>query len=622
MKNEDDIKPEAFKDWFGRSADDSYTFRNDTNKSINWETRYHNFSDFLLGSTNSPKEAARLLNSMFNMMGVNKRDQLTNKLEVAAKGGDRSILLPVDLLNDELHEGIAAGKRSDAFLGGALRNAAVNAFESHDNAQAVQLARFKAAKEKEIAPAERVAAMFETILHDERTDRKVADKFPGYSRFISKYKEFKFETKFEKKTDFKNDAEEFMDLMMRMIQHPGTVEQEELDKHAEHVDQMRDLMDYYGGIPETYRDTAALSSRIASYIINMLPPPEEEPPSGGGGGEGEGEGEGGEGGTPPPGMEEALSEMAKSYAESMLSESESGSEASESIMKSMENEMEEGGRIRKDDEGCKPEKVFWIKQHNNRPNYERVLGTIDRAKASTVANLLKRKSRDFKFSIRGMRSGRLDTNKLVEARQHVPTVYERMGEVKTDKLAVCVLIDESGSMSGTKIEKARQAAVFLNEAFGKQPDVELFIYGHTADDDHGTGTCEISIYREPGFINKHALGEVRARSNNRDGQAIIEVAKRVRGFTRNSVVLIVISDGQPAASGYGGRIGIEHTRKMVLKAEALGMQVIQIAIDSVDSRKMFKNFVNMKDMKTFPADLVNFLRVRINKTIKEHITIH
>ena len=615
MKNEDNEKQQAFKDWFGRAAEDSFTFRNDTNKAINWEPRYHNYSDFLLGSTNSPKEAARLLNSMFNMMGVNKREALTDKLSKAAQDG--SILLPVDLLNDELNEGIPSGKRADAFLGGSLRNAAINAFEKSANASNIQASRHKAAKEEGISATERVSAMFETILHDERTDRKVAEKFPGYSRFISKYKEYKFETKFEKKTDFKNEAEEFMDLTMRMIQHPGTVEQEELDKFAPHVEEMREMMDYYGGIPETYRDTQLLSNRIANYIINMLPPPEEEPPGGGGGGGGEGEGT-----PPPPGSEESLSEMAKSYAENMLSESESESAGSDAIMKSLTDEMEENGRVIKSEEGCSPEKVHWIKQENNRSVYERVLGSIDRAKANTVANLLKRKSRDFKFSVRGMRSGRLDTNKLVEARQHVPTVYERMGEVKTDKLAVCILIDESGSMSGTKIDKARQAAIFLNEAFGKQPDVELYIYGHTADDDKGYGTCEIAIYREPGFANKHSLGEVRARSNNRDGQAIIEVAKRIRKFTQNAVVFIVISDGQPAAQGYGGNVGIEHTRKMVLKAEALGMQVIQVAIDSVASHRMFKHFVNMKDMKTFPNDLVNFLRVRVNKTIKEHVTIH
>lgn len=609
-----------FKDWFGRTAEDGFTFRNDANKMIDWETRYHNYSDFLLGSTNSPQEAARLLNSMFNMMGVNKKTDVTNSLEKAAVG--KGILLPTDILNDEIHGETPKGVRSDAFLGGAIRNGAISAFESTTNADNIQFARHKAARAEGVLPQERIAAMFQTILHDERTDRKVADKFPGYSRFISKYKQYKFDTSYVPKEDFKNDAEQFTDLLMRMIQYPGSVTQEELDKFKPHVDATREMMEYYGGIPETYRDTEALGSRIANYVISMLPPPEEEPP-GGGGGSGEGEGEG-EGGTPPPGSGsspiESLSEMAKAMSGSMLTEEESGGE-SDSILKDMRSEMEEGGRVIAT-EGVSIGKTFWTVAEDDRTGYTEARDKIDRAKANTVATLLKRKSRDFKFSIKGMRSGRLDTNKLVEARQHVPTVYERMGEVKTDKLAVTILIDESGSMGGSKIAKAKQAAIFLNEAFGKQPDVELFIYGHTANDHHSGDSTEMMIYREPGVRNRFSLGRVEARSNNRDGQAILETAKRVRKFTQNPMVMIVISDGQPSASGYGGTSGMEHTRKMVIKAEAMGMQVIQVAIDSVDSGRMFKNFVAMKNMKTFPNDLVNYLKVRVNKNIKEHVTIH
>lgn len=618
MSEEKEIK---FKDWFGRAAEDGFTFRNDANKMVDWETRYHNYSDFLLGSTNTPQEAARLLNSMFNMMGVSKKADMTNSLEKAAQG--QGILLPTDILNDEIHGETPKGVRSDAFLGGAIRNGAISAFESGGNADRIQSARFKAAREKGVTPQERIAAMFQTMLHDERTDRKVADKFPGYSRFISKYKQYKFDTSYTPKESFNNDAEHFTDLLMRMIQYPGTVTQEEVDKFKEHIDATREIMEYYGGIPETYRDTEALGSRIANYVINMLPPPEEEPPGGGGGGEGGGEGEGG---TPPPsggGTDpmESLAEMAKSMAGSMLSEEESESKASDEILGEMRKEMEEGGRVISED-GVIIGKTFWTVVEDDKTAYKSVLGRIDRAKANTVATLLKRKSRDFKFSIKGMRSGRLDTNKLVEARQHVPTVYERMGEVKTDKLAVTILIDESGSMGGTKIMKAQQAAIFLNEAFGRQPDVELFIYGHTADHNERSGNTEMMIYREPGVRNKFSLGNVNAKSNNRDGHAIIETAKRVRKFTQNPMVMIVISDGQPAASGYGGYVGMEHTRKMVLKAEAMGMQVIQVAIDSVQSEKMFKNFVAMKNMSTFPNDLVNFLKVRVNKNIKEHVTIH
>lgn len=612
-------KVQKFKDWFGRKSSDSFTFRNDENKMVNWESGYENYSDFLLGSANTPAESANLLYSMFKMMGVNKNTKLTNKLEP----GTTNIMLPTDLLDDKKHGKLPKGVRSDAFLGGSIRNAAISAFEHERNANAIQTVRYQVAREdsKSSDPTTKITGLFQTVLHDERTDRKVAEKFPGYSRFISKYKEYKFNNSYEKQ-EFENDYQEFMDLVLRMIQFPGSVEDELVDKYASHINDVRDIMDTYGGIPDTFKDTELLGSRLAQYVLNMVPPSPPPPPDGGGG-EGEGEGDGS--GTPPPGgappmtaeeKAESLVKAAKEYAESMLTEADSSGK--DEMMDAVDQVIEDAGAGR--EEGASDKKTYFKVMDDDKHAYMAARDSVDRAKANTVANLLKRKSRDFKFSIKGMRSGRLDTNKLVEARQHVPTVYERMGEVKTDKLAVCILIDESGSMSGSKIDKARQAAIFLNEAFGSQPDVELYIYGHTADHNHSEST-EIMVYREPGVRNKYNLGNVRARSNNRDGHAIFQVGKRVRKFSKNPVVMIVISDGQPAASDYGGTQGMEHTRKMVLKTEGLGMQVIQVAIDSVSSEKMFKNYIKMTKMSTFPNDLVNFLRVRVNKNIKEHVTV-
>src|SRR5699024_4249084 len=150
------------------------------------------------------------------------------------------------------------------------------------------------------------------------------------------------------------------------------------------------------------------------------------------------------------------------------------------------------------------------------------------------------------------KSGRFDTSKLVEARQGVPNVYERMGSVKTDKICIGVLVDESGSMmSDNKYRKAREAAIFINEVVGKLSDVELFIYGHTAD--VGSESTNVMVYREPGTpLDPYALGAIRARSNNRDGDAILATARRIRQRTKRNGILFVISDGQPAASNYGG----------------------------------------------------------------------
>lgn len=610
-----------FQDWFGRSADEAFTFFDNNSKMLNWEVGYKSYSDYLLGTSNSNTEAARLIGSMFSVLRVPKSINYSNKLS------RDSIMLPTDLLNNEKHPEIDESHRNDAFLGASLRNGALASFENASNYEQIINTKMQLLKAEEYGKtdAETISDLLTTVLTDERMDRKISVKYPGYSRFIQKYKDYKFNHCYTPQ-EFEHDYEEFFDLILRMIQFPATVEDELLEKYDKHIKEVREIMNQHGGIPESHSNVLGLSEELSTYISKMI---EEMPPSESESDSESDDGEGNEGGDDSSeskstkdssAVNEGLSKLAqisKSYAEQILSEEDNDSESSDDpILDEIKQNLEEMGY----GENNLKTSVRFHKVEENKTRYKILQNRIDLVKANVISTLLKRKNRDYKFSIKGMRSGRLDTNKLVEAKQKVPTIYERMGEVKTDKLNIVILIDESGSMSwNDKIVRAAEAAIFLNEAFSKQPDVELFIYGHTADlSDKST---DIFVYREPGIKKAYGLSTCTARSNNRDGVAIYETAKRVRKFTNNPVVMLVISDGEPAAYGYNDTFAIEHTRKMVLKAEAMNMQVIQIAIDSVKSNLMFTNYVKMTDMKTFPSDLVNYLKRKVNRMIKEKITV-
>ena len=79
----------------------------------------------------------------------------------------------------------------------------------------------------------------------------------------------------------------------------------------------------------------------------------------------------------------------------------------------------------------------------------------------------------------------------------------------------------------------RDAVVLLNEALKDQPGVNLYIYGHSADELRSYDT-DIRVYREDTFFSpRYSLMHYGARCENRDGTAIFEVAKRVRKYTQN-----------------------------------------------------------------------------------------
>ena len=246
--------------------------------------------------------------------------------------------------------------------------------------------------------------------------------------------------------------------------------------------------------------------------------------------------------------------------------------------------------------------TFFKKAPENPIEYKR---SLDRVKkyVPAISRALRGNCRDYKLVHRSMRSGVLDTNKLVEAVQGVPTVYVREGAVKTDRLAVCVVIDESASMMGTRIQSARDTAVLINEALKGIPNIELYIYGHSGDMRY-TGATEMFIYREKGYAPQFTLGSAAARSENRDGTAIYEVARRVRKQTQEPLVMFVLSDGAPCASGYYGESAMRHVRENVAKVEKMDITVIQVCINhSYDPASMFKHFIILEDMNSLAKNL-------------------
>ena len=223
------------------------------------------------------------------------------------------------------------------------------------------------------------------------------------------------------------------------------------------------------------------------------------------------------------------------------------------------------------------------------------------------------------INIYGCRQGLLDTSKIAEAIQGVPQVYYRTCEVKTSKVAVGILVDESGSMSGDRINRAREAAILLNEALGSIPGVELFIYGHSADQ-HRPGNTEITIYREPGYNNKYALASISDKYENRDGIAILETAKRIRKFTKTPTLLFVISDGSPSARDYRGEEAIIDTGKKVKLVEStMGMSVVQITISDFYNDYCSHYIKNMFSKSIHLEDNLDDLAIELGKVLRNAV---
>jgi len=244
---------------------------------------------------------------------------------------------------------------------------------------------------------------------------------------------------------------------------------------------------------------------------------------------------------------------------------------------------------------------------------------------SSVVNRLKYVFNKFRkvraYDLSSQNSGKLDLSNPVKVISGSPNVYKKRHNQESKKLSVVLLIDESGSMHGSRIKNAKAAAIALNEAFKDIPAIDHYIYGHTSDLTAPTEPSKyplnISVYCEGNQTkNPYSLGNVRAKYNNRDGDAIKEVHKIAKRKIGDNFLYIIISDGDPQSSGYSGEEAVAHTRKCVKEIENSGTEIIQIAIDnSVSSEKMFSNYIKFTDLEELPNMLGKYVAKKMNRLI-------
>lgn len=445
-----------------------------------------------------------------------------------------------------------------------------------------------------------IIKIFINLLEDNRVEDLLLTERPGFQDFIDCAKSYNSKT-LEEKLNIMRERKLilFFKTLIGILRFPGLIEEEVLEEYSEVYKEVQEKITPY---PENLKDICSVSESIFKIIkekkLSDIDPAE---------------------------LKKILflindtesitsimygvdldsgRKIDKSKVSRLLSSKDS------LTMKILEGTVERGDS----------DKVFFEKPKGDRNSYLCDVRAVQKY-VPRLKKILTGTDKNYDFNIQGCRSGILDTTKLAEAYQGVPQVYLRQGHVRTNKSTICVLIDESGSMGGKKEILARQAAILLNETFGKSLGVDLYIYGHTADIG-SIGYINLSVYREGSHYNpKFSLSKSCAKSQNRDGDAILEVAKRVRKFTKENCIMFVISDGSPCANGYGGIPAIKDTAAKVKEAEKLGFRIIQISIDAVYGVKdMFDTYIDIGyNLEEMPKLLNEIVKTKVIKT--KHTTV-
>ncbi len=203
------------------------------------------------------------------------------------------------------------------------------------------------------------------------------------------------------------------------------------------------------------------------------------------------------------------------------------------------------------------------------------------------------------------RSLKQDTVKLFDKRKEKKNISD---------LAVTILVDQSGSMAGEKIIRARDASIILAETFSNL-SIPSQIIGFTADHDGYDAIHNHYVSFRNLAIERASLVNMKACYNNFDGFSIRYAGRLTQKCNAVHKILFVISDGIPLCQNYWERnSGIKDTTLAIREMQRL-MHVIGIGIGDVPD-DVFNKMYEGHFVHTEPEKLTGEIIRQLKKVIK------
>lgn len=344
--------------------------------------------------------------------------------------------------------------------------------------------------------------------------------------------------------------------------------------------------------------------RIASKIASILPPQEEEDQCNN---EGEEKGEG----TPKVCDGSLLGDSVENETDANLAEmiaKDSDDSTNDKDIKvfTERDELDQDGKD-----------FVFLQEHPTQANHTSFIEQVRKCatQISSIRSSLAFRNNDYRFESYGHRRGEIDENSLYKIKMNDDRVMSMRDEINSKRISICLLVDESGSMGGSRVRSARDVAITLAEGMRGVNGIDVSIYGHTAECERRG--CTIREYFTPRNPHMASCMRMQGRNENHDGFAIMHTANTFfRDYGRSErKIMFVISDGQPAGSRYGGNSAMTHVKNVSDSCRKnLGIEVYGIGIDSAYTEstgsKMYGDghFVVLQDVVSSLPTMARFIR--------------
>ena len=457
----------------------------------------------------------------------------------------------------------------------------------------------------------RIIADLFNIIEDERIEMLIGQERPGLANFLGCVKYYYFDRHSTRMQASSEGAPaersvRLVNSILSMIRYPKAMEEDDLREFADTLYDVREVILPY---PKTCEEAFSAAQRIFDIIRRFFNQEQKKSaPKEAKGDEGNGSGtQGRQTSLSDEQLEKMLGSLLDSLEKDVTGQPSDGTTPAGMKPERMSGAIrKDGTRLGKALEGeleiGATDRVNIHFPEADKRRYDESLSRVRRY-VPAFSSILRRNGTDRVRDLRGLRSGLLDTGKLVEAVQGVENIYRQERTARADRMAVCILVDESGSMDGEKIQAARDTAILLNEALATVRNVDLYIYGHTTENG---SFVKLNAYREGrGRGDRYVLGSIEADWSNIDSRAIREAAARVRARTREKCLFFVISDGAPCEP-------TRNVKEAVRELSRDGFSFVSIGIDfEYDPSEMYDNHVSMTDLSTLAPELGKMIKKAI-----------
>ncbi len=480
-------------------------------------------------------------------------------------------------------------------------------------------------KNRDADPAvNRLKRNIDNILEDERIEHLLGesqenggDGMPGLVDYLGCCKRHSF-GKYDAAHACMETTErlpQFLDALLGAIRYPSMLTEEMVARHFKQLDAVRKILRPF---PQSPKGVMAATDRIVNVIKDMLDDENDNQKQDDGHGKDSGQPMDNASGKPASQKQDARQELAKALntdqAKNILSAMEEANAASGGGASNNADCIRNGGRESEYVNG-ETEKdigggaggtnvVTYIRHANgNRAAYESALRNVKRYVPS-MAKALRCRVADHDYVLLGEKTGKLNTNKLVSLKTGNYNIFTKRGEVTSDRVCLCLLIDESGSMSGNgRKEATREAAVLINEAVRHVPNLHLFIYGFTDND--------INVYTEGGKEDRWALGTTQSHGGTPTAAAMHVASGRIRRMTNDGCLMLVLTDGEPNDISETIRQDNLLTKK----------RFVVVGVDikgGINIGKVFRNSISTTDMQSLAQNIATYVKQKLQKMIGRH----